>query len=116
LFRLWRVDGPTPRDIGLFSGVPVARAAGSARERRAFCASCGQIFVPRRSDPQYCGLTCKERAHRRRKAAPGGPQLPAGELLRRPGWDGFSAPAREAPGPALPTVSGKVFDARALIG
>jgi hypothetical protein len=84
------------------------------RERRAACPSCGGIFIPGRRDAQYCSLPCKQHGYRVRKAAPGGPQIAAAGLLRRPGSDsGTTAP--EAPArpqePARPR-----FDVMALIG
>jgi hypothetical protein len=66
------------------------------RSRRASCADCGQVFVPRRSDTRYCGLSCKERAHRRRrKAAAGEPQMAAGGLSASPGPPGATSSAFE---------------------
>jgi hypothetical protein len=78
----------------------------------AECA-CGRTFSPVRADAKYCSSSCRQWAHRRRKAAPGWPETAA---------DGPSEPVgppnkvRAAPGPALRTASGKIIDLRALIG
>jgi hypothetical protein len=73
------------------AGIPVCsdacrqreRRARRRRSRRAICADCGGVFVPSRSDAQYCSLTCKEHSHRRRKSAIGKPET-AQERLSTP--------------------------------
>jgi hypothetical protein len=117
--------------MALRPGIPVCslacrqreRRARRRRSRRAFCADCGGVFVPRRSDAQYCGLSCKERAHRRRKASEAeaskrAREAPwaASEPLRppSPGKPPEAAPAPVV-GPRHPRT-GRVIDIASLIG
>jgi len=52
-----------------------AKAAAAARQQRATirgtrtCLTCDKIFTPTRTDTQFCGAACKQRAYRRRVAA-----------------------------------------------
>jgi hypothetical protein len=45
------------------------RRARRRRQRRQVCASCGDVFVPSRSDQAFCSVACKGRDARRRKNA-----------------------------------------------
>jgi hypothetical protein len=51
------------------------------------CLACGLVVAPARRDAQYCSNRCRQKSYRRRKAGLGGPQLAAGGLLQRPGWE-----------------------------
>jgi hypothetical protein len=47
---------------------PVYRDA-AYRDKRAVCGECGEPFPAVRSTARYCSATCRQRAHRRGRAA-----------------------------------------------
>jgi len=46
----------------------------SSPESADMCATCGNDFIPKRSDAKYCSVACKQKAYRARRR-PGGPRF-----------------------------------------
>jgi hypothetical protein len=82
----------------------VARGRRRLPSRR--CADCGNDFVPKRSDAEYCSAACKQRAYRKRAI---GPRLDLNQMLApSPPLGGSSRKTStrrggQGRGPVLPT-------------
>ena len=80
-------------------------------QRRRYCADCGGVFTPNRSQARFCSSNCKQRSFRRRKSGGRGPQMAQDGLSGSPG----PPTAVVAPRPAL-GPHGQRIDVASLIG